>query len=167
MVKIATAFFTLDAVSALGAGWFTDFFIRRGHSPTLVRKSAMAMGNLIAAVAVMGFAIANPHWYLVFLFAVAIGEGVAGSGTFTFSQTLAGPQATGKWTGLQNAFANLAGVVVPALTGFLVDRTGTFLAPLAITASVMVAGGLSWVFVVGRIEQVHWKSVKLRVAIRQ
>lgn len=79
-------------------------------------------------------------------------------GTFAFSQTLAGRRATGKWTGLQNGFANLAGVVAPTLTGFLVDRTGNFLAPLVIAAAVLVAGGLSWVFGVGPVEQVIWKS---------
>jgi ACS family D-galactonate transporter-like MFS transporter len=61
---------------------------------------------------------------------------------------------------LQNGFANLAGVVAPALTGFLVDRSGNFLAPLAIAAAVLVVGGLSWVFAVGRVEQVSWKSVQ-------
>jgi MFS family permease len=118
----------------------------------------MAIGNTLAAVALMGCALAASQWYLVCLIAVGIGSGTAGMGTFAFSQTLAGPHATGKWTGLQNGFANLAGVVAPALTGFLVDRTGKFLAPLAIAAAVLVAGGLSWVFAVGRVEQVRWES---------
>ena len=82
-----------------------------------------------------------------------------------FSQTLAGPHASGKWTGLQNGFANLSGVVAPALTGFLVDRTGKFLAPLAITAAVLMAGGLSWVFAVGPVEQVSWKSEQRRAPV--
>jgi len=46
-----------------------------------------------------------------------------------------------------------------------VDRTGKFLAPLAITAAVLVAGGLSWVFVVGRVEQVTWKSEKRKAPV--
>jgi MFS family permease len=77
----------------------------------------------------------------------------------------AGPDATGKWTGLQNGFANLAGVVAPAITGFLVDRTGNFLAPLAIAAAVLVAGGLSWVFAVGRVEQVRWELESAEAAV--
>ena len=158
MVKIATAYYLIDALSAITTGWLSDFFIRRGQTPTLVRKSAMAIGHAIAAIALTSCALANSHWYLVFLVAIGIGEGVAGSGPFAFSQTLAGRHTTGKWTGLQNTFANLAGVVAPALTGFLLDRTGKFLAPLAIAAAVLVAGGLSWVFVVGRVEEVSWKS---------
>ena len=64
----------------------------------------------------------------------------------------------GRWIGLQNGFANLAGAVAPALTGFTLDRTGSFAAALAITVGVLVAGGLAWVFVVGRVEQVSWAT---------
>ena len=162
MIKIATAYYLTDALSAVATGWLADSYIRRGHSPTLVRKSAMALGHLIAALALLACAVANSHWYLWCLGAIGIGEGVAGAGTFAFSQTLAGPHATGKWSGLQNGFANVSGVVAPALTGFLVDRTGNFLLPLVIAALVLVAGGLSWLFVVGRVEEVNWKSEERR-----
>ena len=165
MVKVASVYYGIEALSAVTTGWLADSSIRSGHTPTLVRKSAMAVGHIIAAAALMGCALATSQWYLVSLLVVGIGSGAAGAGPFAFSQTLAGPQATGKWTGLQNGFANLAGVVAPALTGFLVDRTGNFLAPLAITAAVLVAGGLSWVFVVGRVEQVSWKSVQQRAPV--
>jgi cyanate permease len=49
-------------------------------------------------------------------------------------------------------------VIGPALTGFLVDRTGHFGAPVAIAAAMSVIGGCAWVFVVGRLEQIPWKS---------
>ena len=158
MAKIVGAYYLAEALAALATGWVSDFFIRSGYTPTRVRKSAMAMGHTLAATALALCALANSSWYLAPLIAIGVGSGVAGSGLFAFSQTLAGPQATGKWTGLQNAFGNLPGVVGPALTGFLVDRTGNFLAPLAITAVVMAAGAFSWVFVVGRVEPVVWKS---------
>jgi MFS transporter, ACS family, D-galactonate transporter len=158
MTKIASLYYGIEALSAVTSGWLTDSLIRRAHTPTAVRKSAMAIGHVIAAAAIIGCALATSHWYFAFLMAVAVGSGTAGAGTFAFAQTLAGPQAAGKWTGLQNGFANLGGVVAPALTGFLVDRTGNFLTPLAITSTVLLAGGFSWVFVVERVEQVVWKS---------
>jgi MFS transporter, ACS family, D-galactonate transporter len=158
MPKIASAYYAIEALSAITTGWFSDFFIRWHYTPTLVRKSAMAIGHTIAAIALAGCALANSQSYLLCLATVGIGCGAARAGPFAFSQTLAGRHATGKWTGLQNGFANLSGVVAPALTGFLLDRTGSFLAPLAIAAAVLVAGGLSWVFAVGRVEQVSWKS---------
>jgi MFS family permease len=77
---------------------------------------------------------------------------------FAFGQTLAGPLGVGRWIGLQNGFANFAGVIGPALTGFLVDRTGHFAAALVISAAICVVGGLAWVLVVGRVEPIRWKS---------
>ncbi len=158
MVKVASAYYAIEGLSAITTGWVSDFFLRRGHTPTLVRKSAMASGQTIAAIALAGCALTTSSWYLLCLAAIGVGSGAGRAGSLVFSQTLAGPHATGKWTGLQNGFANLSGVVAPTLTGFLVDRTGKFLAPLAIAAAVLVAGGLSWVFVVGRVEQVSWES---------
>ena len=114
----------------------------------------MAIGHTIAGIALAGCALTNSQWYLVCLAAIGIGCGAPRAGPFAFSQTLAGPHATGKWTGLQNGFANLSGILALALTGLLVDRTGRFLAPLAIAAAVLMAGGLAWVFVVGPVKQV-------------
>jgi MFS family permease len=157
MAKIASAYYAIEAQSSVTTGWLADSLIRRACTPTLVRKSAMAIGHTVAAVAIIGCALMTSPWYFVCLISVGVGSGAAGAGTFAFSQTIAGPQAAGKWTRLQNGFANLGGVVA-ALTGFLVDRTGNFLTPLAITAAVLVAGGLSWVFGVGPVEPVVWQS---------
>jgi len=47
------------------------------------------------------------------------------AGAFAMSQILAGPGASGRWVGIQNAVGNLAGVIAPALTGLLVEETIT------------------------------------------
>jgi cyanate permease len=116
----------------------------------------MALGFSIAAVAVLGCAVAGPQAYLPWLMAAGIGCGMTSPGIFTFCQTLAGPHAVGKWYGAQNGFSNLAGVVGPALTGFVVQGTGNFVMPFAITSLLCVVGGLAWVFLVGRIEPINW-----------
>ena len=156
MAITASAYYLLDAASAIMTGWFSDFWIRRGFTPTLVRKSAMAIGHTTAAIALAGCALAGPHTYLAWLLAAGVGSGMAGSGIYAFCQILAGPKAAGRWTGFQNGFANLAGVVAPALTGFMVNQTGHFQAALAITAGVSLAGGLAWVFAIGPLREVIW-----------
>jgi len=157
MARTASVYYLVDAMSAVTSGRLSDFWIRKGYTTTLVRKTVMAIGFATAAIA-MAVCAARPHTYLPWLMAVGVGSGIGGAGVFAFSQTLAGSQAAGRWTGLQNGFANLAGVVAPALTGFALDRTGSFVAAMAITAGVSVAGGLAWVFVVGRLEQVRWPA---------
>ena len=83
---------------------------------------------------------------------------MTGSGIYAFCQILAGPKAAGRWTGFQNGFANLAGVVAPALTGLVVNRIGNFQLALAITAVVSMGGAFAWVFAVGPLEQVTWAN---------
>ena len=156
MVNVAALYYTIDAAAALATGWITDFWIRRGFSASNIRKSAMAIGWTLAAIGFLGWSSAESHSYLVWLMVAAVGCGIGNSGIWAFSQTLAGPEAVGRWVGLQNGFANLAGVVGPALTGFIVDWTGHFQAALMITAAACLLSAVSWVFLVGRLEQVVW-----------
>ena len=154
--KVAAAYFLFDAAAGVAIGWLSDSFIRRGYTPNLVRKSVMAVGQTIAAMGILACAIAGPHTCLVWLMVAAVGRGMANPGAFVIAQTLAGAQATGTWTGFQIFFANLSGVIAPALTGFLVSRTGTFLVAFEIAAAVSLVGGFAWVLGVGRIEPVNW-----------
>jgi MFS family permease len=142
MSVAAGALWVVDSLSSIATGTITDFCIRRGTSPTVARKSAMALGFSLAAISLVGCALASEHTYLACLIACAVGSGTANAGTFAFAQTLAGPRAAGKWVGLQNGIANMAGVTGPALTGFLVDWTGHFASAFAV-AAVITLGGVS------------------------
>jgi hypothetical protein len=52
-------------------------------------------------------------------------------------------------------------VVAPAVTGFLLDRTGHFFWPFLIVSLFLWMGALAWIFVVGPIEPVEWNSQTL------
>ena len=88
-----------------------------------------------------------------------VGMGTGNSGLWTVTQTLAGPEAAGRWAGLKNGFSNLAGVICPALTGFTVDWTGHFHVAIGITAGVCVAGAVVWMFFLGELKRVDWAEV--------
>jgi MFS family permease len=156
MASTAGVLYTVDSLSSVITGWATDRGIKGGQSPTVVRKWAMAVGFSVAAVGLAACVVSGERTYLLCLFVCAVGCGTANAGTFAFAQTLAGPRAAGKWVGLQNGMANLAGVTGPALTGFLVDWTGSFYVPFGIAALVTLAGGAAWVFGVRRLEPVNW-----------
>ena len=157
MVRMAAAYYTVDAAAALATGWATDRWIRRGRSVTLVRKAAMAVGWCIAALGFFGCSHPGSGSYVGWLMMTGIGLGIGNSGLWAFTQTLAGPQAAGRWAGLKNGFSNLAGVICPALTGFTVDWTGHFQLAIAITAAVCLLGAILWVFAIGDLRQVDWR----------
>jgi ACS family D-galactonate transporter-like MFS transporter len=160
MAVVAGLCYGVDALSAISTGWLQDFAILRGHTPTLVRKSAMVIGFSMAAIGLLGCALAA-NSYIPWLLAAGFGCGMTGPGLYTFPQTLAGSAAVGKWYGWQNGFANFAGITGPALTGFVLQYTGKFFAPFAITAAICVGGSLAWVLLVGRVEEVKWTERRI------
>src|SRR6185437_10630288 len=105
------------AVMSPIAGWAADAFIRAGRDASLVRKSCMAVGHSLVALGVLACSAADSHLSLAGLLVMGFGSGFIGPNIYIFAQTLAGPSVAGKWTGLQNCLANLAGVVVGPLTG--------------------------------------------------
>ena len=160
MGNIGGATYGTLTVSALTCGWLADFWLARGGNLTVVRKTFTALGLGVASVACIAVETVGSDSRLAigFLFLTCVGAGLCTSNLWAITQTLAGPQAAGKWTGLQNFAGNLAGVVSPALTGFVVDKTGHFFWAFAVTAAVLLAGAFSWVFVVGRVEPVAWEG---------
>jgi MFS family permease len=155
MAKTAGMLYAIDAVASLATGWVADQWIRKGHSTSLVRKSAMGIGCVVAAIGLGGILMSTTS-YLPWLAVAAIGCGMEGSGTFAFPQTLAGPSAAGLWTGLQNGIANLSGAVGLAVTGFLVDSRGHFAAAFAVVTAIILMGGVAWTCVVGEVEPIVW-----------
>ena len=158
MIKVTALYYLVDAGAAIATGWLADLCIRRNFTTTIVRKSAMAIGWTTAAIGLAGCGLDAPGSYVGWLMVSAAGNGMAMSGTFAFSQTLAGPQAAGRWVGLQNGIGNLAGVIGPALTGFLVDLTGNFRAAIAVTAGMSLLSAISYVFLVGTVRQIIWAN---------
>jgi ACS family D-galactonate transporter-like MFS transporter len=158
MAKVAGSYYLMDAVSAIGTGWLQDHFIRGGFTPTLIRKLFMSLGFVIAIAGLLGCALSGANSYLPWLLVAGIGCGATSPGIFAFPQRIAGQHVVGKWYGSQNGISNLAGVVAPALTGFVLQRTGSFIAPFAITSILCLLGILLWSFLVGRVEPIDWSG---------
>ena len=68
----------------------------------------------------------------------------------------AGPAAAGRWAGLQNFVGNWAGIAAPALTGFIVGRTGQFFWAFASVAVVVLTGAFVYLFFLGPVEPAVW-----------
>jgi ACS family D-galactonate transporter-like MFS transporter len=159
MGGIGGAAYLILAVSALISGSVSDFWIERGGTPTRVRKTFTSLGSALSSVfcfAVVAFAF-DERLATLFLFLTCAGAGLCTSNLWAITQTLAGPLAAGKWTGLQNFVGNFAGIISPWLTGFVVQRTGHYFWAFVVTAGVLLGGALSWAFVVGQVKPVQWK----------
>jgi MFS transporter, ACS family, D-galactonate transporter len=165
MARIGGLAYLLGACSSTFSGWLSDRWIMSGGTPTRVRKTFTGGGLTLAGTFLGLSAATGPRTCLVMLVLGVISFGVTSSNVWAITQTLAGPQAAGRWTGFQNFIGNLAGVLAPALTGFVVGRTSHFYWAFAILLAVTIMGTLSWVFLVGPVEQVIWHKKPQAAAV--
>ena len=156
MAKIGGIAYLLGACCATLTGWISDRCIAAGFRPTVVRKTVTGGGLALTGVLVGLAAIGGSSYSLAALISGVIFFCIENSAIWAITQTLAGPGAAGRWTGFQNFIGNFAGVVAPAITGLIVERTGHFYWAFAILTAVAFAGAASFVCVVGRIEEVKW-----------
>lgn len=150
--------FCATALGATVGGSMADLWIGRGATPTRVRKTFVIGGLLgCAAFLLPATLTADQIVAMSLLILAAFIYGLYSGNLWAVTQTLAGPAAAGKWTGLQNCAGNLAGIAAPVVTGFIVERTGSFYLAFVWVCANLLLSALSYLFIVGRVEPVAWK----------
>jgi cyanate permease len=108
---------------------------------------------MIIAVAV----VENTNVAMAILMICCLFYGMFSSNIYAITQTMAGPRAAGKWTGVQNGFGNLAGVAAPWFTGWVVQETGQFYLAFAATALIVLGGAALFVVGIGPVKQMDFR----------
>lgn len=158
MAREGALVFLMSAIASVVTGKLGDRWIQAGASPTSIRKGWMAFGHVGIGFALMFITMTTGPLFIGMLALVGVFLGISICNSWAFPQSLAGPRMVGRWVGVQNFAGNVAGAVAPALTGFLLDRTGSFYWPFFITAVVAWIGAFAWYFVVGPLEEVDWSK---------
>ncbi|HTI63548.1 MAG TPA: ACS family MFS transporter [Gemmatimonadaceae bacterium] len=127
-------------------GWIADVMIGAGRSVTFVRK-AMQIGALVGSGAfLLLMQTATSPTMAMFLMCGASGTlALCLSGFAVNSFDIAPRHADVIW-GLANSAGTIPGIIGVAVTGWLIDRTGSFNAPFFLTASVGFVGAVVYLF---------------------
>jgi len=157
--------FLASAISSAVTGKLSDRWIRAGASPTLVRKGLMLFGHVGIGICLAITVLASGPLFTAMLVLTGAFLGISVCNSWAISQMLAGPRMVGRWIGVQNFVGNLGGAIAPALTGFILGKTGSFYWPFLITAVVAWIGGVSWWFVVGPLDEVDWEKARGTISI--
>jgi MFS family permease len=156
MSQVGGSIFMVQAVFAATTGFVSDRWILAGQTPTVARKTFM-VGSCIGVTICMLLAMeSTPALAIGCLIAAGAFFGLQAPMVHIIAQTLGGPRAAGQWLGMQNFGGNLAGIVAPIVTGFIVDRTGSYYWAFAITAIISLMSAALWTFMVPKIENVKW-----------
>jgi MFS family permease len=163
MTLATTAFYVADATSILVVGYVLDTWVKRGASFNLAYKTALALSAggvglcLIASSLATGVVAA-----FVLLLLTGIMDGFNSPSNPSVTQTFAGPRATGRWMGIQNAVGNVAGMTAPVVTGYLVESSGHYTSALVVAGGVALCGLIAWLVVVPEVKPIDWSAERLR-----
>lgn len=161
MAPMTAAFYVADGASVLATGWLLDRWVRRGASLNRAYKTALALSSagvglcLIASSQVTGVAAAA-----AILLLTGVMDGLNSPANPSVTQTFAGPRATGRWMGLQNAVGNVAGMTAPVVTGYLVLANGNYTAALILSGCVALFGLVAWLVIVPEVRPIDWGAAR-------
>jgi MFS family permease len=136
------------AIVAILGGWAADRLIARGIDAVLIRKAFTITGFLLATTVLIGVAPVSLNVALFFSVLSLSGLGLATANYWALTQTLIPSGSIGRIVGIQNCAASLAGIVAPILTGWLVDATHSFDAPIKAVVIFIVIGVGAYLFLV-------------------
>ncbi|MDQ6678699.1 MAG: MFS transporter [Acidobacteriota bacterium] len=151
-------FWSVAAASSIG-GWLADRVISRGGQPVRVRKAFIAAGLLCSTLILPAAMVKQQTVSLILLSAGCFAFGFFSSNHWALAQTLSGPLASGKWTGLANATGNIPGILAPWFTGWVVRETGEFYYAFVVCAIFAVLGSFFYLFVINCKDTVDWSKV--------
>jgi MFS transporter, ACS family, solute carrier family 17 (sodium-dependent inorganic phosphate cotransporter), other len=131
------------AMTNVGAQ-LADGLLRRGRTVTFVRKLMQSIGFFGAAAALLGIAQVHTVPLAIGLMCVALGLGSFALSGFASNHLDIGPRYAGALMGLSNTAGTLPGVIGVAVTGYILEATGSWPVVLGIAASLYVAGAIAW-----------------------
>jgi MFS family permease len=156
MAGIGAAIYGIYAVATVLAGTASDRWIRRGGSATHVRKTFLLTAAFGSAVTIACCALVTPQAAVWLLGITSVFFGLSTPMIFAVGATLAGPRAAGRWAGAQNLAGQVAGIVSPLVTGFLVQRTGGYSMAFAVAAAAVLLSTLAWGIIIRQVAPVQW-----------
>ncbi len=146
---VAAIPFALAILGALGGGWIADRLLRHGYSPVNSRKVPLVVG----LIGVAGFTIAaaevSSNVAAVACITMAMVSGSMASGLYwALASVIAPANCTASAGSLANFGSYIGGAIVPTVTGFIVQITGSFTPALLLGGGVALVGAFSYLVLV-------------------
>lgn len=159
MTMIKVGFF--QALPFLGAtagillaGFFSDFFIRRGCSMSSARKAPLIIGTLLASSIIFVNFVESDAVVIAILTVSFFAQGVASSSWAAVSE-IAPRQYIGLTSGITSLAADLAGISTPIIIGYILHATGSFYWALNFMGVVCLLGAFSYSVLLGPLYRIE------------
>ncbi len=149
MVAAIPYFF--GCVGAVTGGWLCDLLTRRGWTPIGGRKLLVSTALCGIAACTVGVVYAESNVAVLVLISLSLFLiYIASSAAWATVPVAAPGQFTASLGSVQNFGGYLGGALAPALTGILVQRTGSFSPALLLSAGLSLVAAAAYLFLVRR-----------------
>ena len=133
-----------------GAGWIADTMVKRGVSITAVRKIMQTIGLVGSAIFLLLARDVDTAGAAVLLMCGALGALAFTWSGFIPNHLDIAPRYADILMGITNTAGTVPGIIGVAITGWLVDVSGTYSAAFALAAAINIVGAIVWlVFATG------------------
>ncbi|MFK0164398.1 MFS transporter [Rhizobium sp. NPDC090279] len=142
------------ASDLLIGGWLIDHLIRKGHDESRVRKTIIVFGMLMGLAVVGAGLTADPYWAIFWITISLSGLAAAAPAGWSIPALIAPKGGAATIGGIMNFLNSVTGIAAPIITGFIVGATQSFSRAFLLAGVMLAIGIVSYVFVLGRIEQI-------------
>lgn len=132
-------------------GWIADRLVSAGWDETRARKSIVTVAFLTGLMLIPAAWTENANKAVLFIVCGCL-VGLSTANQLVILQACAPSHQVGLWTGVYNFVGNIAGILAPILTGFLIETTGSYTPAFLLAAFLIAAGQLSYWFLVGDLK---------------
>ena len=150
--------YLVNGATAFVTGWLVDRHVRHGGSANFSWKFIMVLAHSASVVFMLMMAWGSQPLAIAAMFGFQFMMGASSAGVYVMGQILGGPKATGRWVGIQNSIGNLSGMISPAFTGFVVQRTGHYELAFVAAAIVSALGIIGWIGMVPKLVPLDWRA---------
>jgi len=151
-IYAALPYFVFGASEPIG-GWIADRLIRTGWSETRARKGIITFAFLTGLFLIPAAQVQSPAAAVALIIGGCL-VGLATGNLLVVLQSCAPRNEIGLWTGIYNFVGNIAGILSPLITGFLIEKSGSYTPPFVLAAALIAVGPLAFWLIVGDLEGV-------------
>jgi len=138
----------------LAGGWLVDALIQRGWNPSRVRRAILIIGTSFG-LGILGAAHAHTPIRALIWISISIG-GLSAAAPIGWSiPSIISPRGSvGTVAGIVSFSNQISAIAAPIITGYIVSATHSYALAFWVSAAYLLIGIGSYVFLLGRIEQV-------------
>jgi MFS family permease len=148
-IYASVPFLVFGVCQPLG-GWIADRMIENGSDPRRTRKGIISITFLSGLLIIPAAHVTSANTALLLLSGSCL-VGLSTANQLVLLQACTPPEKVGLAVGIYNFVGNIAGVLAPIVTGFVIMVSGSYTPAFVLAAVVMALGQFAYWFMVGPI----------------